>query len=145
MKGNLLKANQTGGGGLVAKSCPTLCNPMYCSLPGSSVHGILQARILDWIAIPSPEDLLNPEVKPGSPVLQADSLLSEPPGKPCKSKYSPSFSSFLSSSLHPSLPPFLSTFLSFCLLTSVSGRWLKARGPRPCSSLRCSSLSCFSS
>ena len=133
MKGNLLKANQTGGGGLVAKSCPTLCNPMYCSLPGSSVHGILQARILDWIAIPSPEDLLNPEVKPGSPVLQADSLLSEPPGKPCKSKYSPSFSSFLS------------TCLSFCLLTSVSGRWLKARGPRPCSSLRCSSLSCFSS
>ena len=38
------------GGGLVAKSCPT-CNPMDCSLPGSSVHGVLQARILDWVAI----------------------------------------------------------------------------------------------
>ena len=33
--------------------CPTLCNPMDCSLPGSSVHGILQARILEWVAMPS--------------------------------------------------------------------------------------------
>ena len=33
--------------------CLTLCNPMVCSLPGSSVHGILQARILKWIAMPS--------------------------------------------------------------------------------------------
>ena len=37
---------------LVAQSCPTLCNPLDCSLPGSSVHGILQARILEWIAFP---------------------------------------------------------------------------------------------
>ena len=37
---------------LVALSCPTLCNPMDCSLSGSSVHGILQAGILDWVAIP---------------------------------------------------------------------------------------------
>ena len=37
---------------LVAQSCPTLCNPMDGSPPGSSVHGILQARILKWIAIP---------------------------------------------------------------------------------------------
>ena len=36
---------------LVAKSCPTLCKPMDCSLPGSSVHGISQARILAWVAI----------------------------------------------------------------------------------------------
>ena len=35
----------------VAQSCPTLCNPMDCSLPGSSVHGIFQARVLEWIAI----------------------------------------------------------------------------------------------
>ena len=35
----------------VAQSCPTLCNPMYCGLPGSSVPGILQARILEWVAI----------------------------------------------------------------------------------------------
>ena len=36
---------------LVAQSCPTLCDPIECSLPGSSVHGILQARILEWVAI----------------------------------------------------------------------------------------------
>ena len=35
----------------VAQSCPTLCNPVDCSLPGSSIHGILQARILEWVAI----------------------------------------------------------------------------------------------
>ena len=35
----------------VAQSCPTLCNPMYCSLPCSSIHGIFQARILEWVAI----------------------------------------------------------------------------------------------
>ena len=32
---------------------PTLCNPLYCSPPGSSVHGILQVRILEWVAMPS--------------------------------------------------------------------------------------------
>ena len=37
---------------LVSQSCPTLCDPMDCSPPGSSVHGILQARILEWVAIP---------------------------------------------------------------------------------------------
>ena len=35
----------------VAQSCPTLSNPMDCSLPGSSIHGILQARVLEWVAI----------------------------------------------------------------------------------------------
>ena len=38
----------------VAQSCPTLCNPMNCSLPGSSIHRIFQARILEWDAFPSP-------------------------------------------------------------------------------------------
>ena len=37
---------------LVTQSCPTICDPMGCSPPGSSVHGILQARILEWVAIP---------------------------------------------------------------------------------------------
>ena len=35
----------------VAQSCQTLCDPMDCSLPGFSIHGILQARILEWVAI----------------------------------------------------------------------------------------------
>ena len=39
------------GGVLVTQSCPTLCDPMDCSPPGSSVHGILQARTLEWVAI----------------------------------------------------------------------------------------------
>ena len=38
---------------LLAQLCPTICDPMDCSLPGSSVHGILQAGILEWVAIPS--------------------------------------------------------------------------------------------
>ena len=38
--------------GSAAQSCPTLCDPTDCSSPGSSVHGILQARILEWVAIP---------------------------------------------------------------------------------------------
>ena len=51
-------------------SCPT----MDCSLPGSSVHGISQARILEWVAISSPGYLPNPGIKPVSPALQADPL-----------------------------------------------------------------------
>ena len=35
----------------VAQLCLTLCDPMDCSLPGSSIHGILQARVLEWVAI----------------------------------------------------------------------------------------------
>ena len=51
-------------------------------MPVSSVHEILQARILEWDPFPSPGDLPNPGIEPGFPALQADSLPSEPPGKP---------------------------------------------------------------
>ena len=64
---------------LIAQSCPTLCDFMDYSSPGSSVHGILQARILEWVAIPFSRGSSQPR---GKPTLQADSLLSEPPGKP---------------------------------------------------------------
>ena len=67
---------------LVVQLCPILCNTMDCSPPGSSFHGIPQARILEWVAIPfSRRYLPDPEVELGSPALQADSLPSEPPGK----------------------------------------------------------------
>ena len=66
----------------VTQSCPTLCDPVDCSPSGSSVHGILQAVILEWVAIPFSRDLPNPEIGLQSPTLQADSLSSEPPGKP---------------------------------------------------------------
>ena len=64
----------------VAQLCPTLCDSMDLSPPGFSVHGILQARVLEWVAI-SPGDLPNPGIKPESPALQADALPTEPPGK----------------------------------------------------------------
>ena len=53
---------------------------MDCNPPGSSVHGILQAIILEWVAMPPLGDLPGPGIEPGSPALQADSLPSEPPG-----------------------------------------------------------------
>ena len=50
----------------VTQSCPTLCDHMDYSLPGSSVHGILQARILEWVAIPFSEDLPDLGIEPRS-------------------------------------------------------------------------------
>ena len=70
---------------LVDQSCPTFCDLIDCSPPGSSVHGILQARILEWIRelpFPSPEDLPDPGITPRSPALQADSLQFELQGSP---------------------------------------------------------------
>ena len=56
-------------------------SPVDCSPPGSSVRVILQAEILEWVAIPSPGDLPNPRIDPKSPSLQADTLQAEPGGK----------------------------------------------------------------
>ena len=53
----------------VAQLCLTLCDPMDCSLPASSVHGIFQARILECVAISFSGDLPNPGIEPGSPTL----------------------------------------------------------------------------
>ena len=64
---------------LVTQSCPTLCDPMNCSPPGSSLRGILQEIILKWVAMPSSRDLPNPGFEPRSPALQVDSLPSESP------------------------------------------------------------------
>ena len=60
----------------VAQSRLTLCDPM-----DYPVHGILQARILEWVAFPFSRDLPNPGLEPRSLTLQADSLPTEPPGK----------------------------------------------------------------
>ena len=62
---------------MCAQSCPTVCDPMDCSPVGFFVHGIPQARILEWVAISSPEDLLDLQIGPmssESPELQTDSL-----------------------------------------------------------------------
>ena len=50
----------------VAQLCPTLCDPTDCNPPGSSVHGILQARTLEWVAISFTGNLPYPGIKPGS-------------------------------------------------------------------------------
>ena len=66
---------------LCAKSLQSglpLCNTVDCSPPGSSVYGVLQARILEWVAISSSRGSSQPRVRPGSPVSQADFLPSEP-------------------------------------------------------------------
>ena len=66
----------------IPESCLTLCDPMDCSLLGSYVHGIFQARTLDGLPFPSPGDLPDSGIDPRSPSLQADSSQSEPPGNP---------------------------------------------------------------
>ena len=67
---------------LVAQSCLILCDSMDRSSPGFSVHGLLQVRLLEWIAIPFARGFPDQGIEPGSLALQADSLLSEPTGKP---------------------------------------------------------------
>ena len=75
---------------LVTQSCVTLCDPIDCSLPASSVHGILQARKLEWKKkkrklewepFSSLGDVPNPEFEPRSLALKVDSLPSGPTGK----------------------------------------------------------------
>ena len=61
----------------VTQSCLTLCGPK-----DYTVHGILHARMLEWIAIPFSRDLPKPGIEPRSPTLQVDYLPAEPPGKP---------------------------------------------------------------
>ena len=84
----------------VAQSCLTLCDPMDYTvfgilharilewvailLTGSSVRGILQARILERLPFPPQGDFPNPGIKPRSSTLQVNSLSAEPPGKPGK-------------------------------------------------------------
>ena len=77
LEGRLHRAKMRKTLCLVSQLCLTLCEPMACyHPPGSSVHGILQGRILEWVSIPFPEDLPDPGIKARS-ALQADSLLYE--------------------------------------------------------------------
>ena len=62
------------------QSCLTLSDPIDCSPPGSSVHGILQTGILEWVDMPFSRPSSQPKDRTGSPSLQADSLPTDPPG-----------------------------------------------------------------
>ena len=64
------------------QSCLTLCDPMDCSLPGTSVHGILQARILEWAAVPSSRGSSRPRDPTCISYTQAGSSPLAAPGKP---------------------------------------------------------------
>ena len=109
-----------------AQSCLTLCDPADCSLPGSPVHGILQVRILKWVALPSSRDL---PTQGSNPCLlhllhrQADSLPLSHQGSPTIGLLSECFSnmlflihSFTHLSVHPSLHPFQGEKSHFVLL-----------------------------
>ena len=65
----------------VSRSVISDCDPMVCTKQGSSLHGILQIRILEWVAMPFSRQSSQPRDQTGSPALQADSLQSELPGK----------------------------------------------------------------
>ena len=67
-------------GSSVANSCLTFCDPVDCSPPGSSVHGIFQARTLEWILLQG--NLPDPGIEPGPPALAGGFFTTEPPGKP---------------------------------------------------------------
>ena len=67
---------------LVTQSCPTLCDPMNCSPPASSVHGILQARILEWVALSFSRGSSQPRDWTHVSCLAGGFFTSEPPGKP---------------------------------------------------------------
>ena len=70
---------------MCAQLCLTLCNPMDCSLPGSSLHGLFQARILEWAAISSPRgsfQLRDRTWSPVSPALAGGFFTTLPSGKP---------------------------------------------------------------
>ena len=97
---------------VIAQLCLTLWDPMDCSLPGFSVHGILQARILEWAAIPFfwGSSQARDQIK-----LQVDSLQFEPPRKPIEASMKAEFvlSSF------SALLPFLFLFPSSSFLLSI--------------------------
>ena len=72
----------------VAQSCPTLCDPVDYSPPGSSAHGVLQAKILEWVAISMSRgsSQYRDQIESWSPALQADSLLLSHWGNPLPPK-----------------------------------------------------------
>ena len=65
----------------VTQSCLALCDPMDCSPPGSSVRGILQTRMLAWVAISSSRVLVNPGIESASLEFAGRVFTTEPPGK----------------------------------------------------------------
>ena len=89
-----------------AQLCPALCDPVNCSLSGTSVHGILQATILEWVAIASSRDIPDPGTEPMSPALAGRLFTTEPAGKP-HSVLKFSYFKVLLKILHPAKPSWI--------------------------------------
>ena len=94
---------------------PLACDPMDCSQPCPSVHGIRQARILEWASIPFSRGSSWSRDQPGCPTLQADSLPSEPPGKP--------------------IFPFIQFFIAYWFLSSGEPWLMQGCSQAPCTLL----------
>ena len=96
---------------LVTQSCPTLCEPMDCVAHQDPLsRRFFGQEHWSWLPFPSPGDLPDPGIKPGSPALQADSLPSEPPGKPtqaglgpCRALHAPCRKHSFLHPVHPSI------------------------------------------
>ena len=113
---------------LVAQSCPSPYDPMGCSLPGASVHGIFQVRILEWVAISFSKGSSRSGIEPTSSALQACSLLLSQQGSP----YSPTyFPAIMCNSSTPTLSALL-----YSLLSSHTGPLATPQRPSRVSSLQ---------
>ena len=102
----------------VAQSCQTLCNPMDCSLLGSSIHGFSRQKYWTGLPFPSPGDLPYSGIKLRSCTLQADSLLSKPPGKP-NTEYIPLRMKCSCQLSHSYQFPFLTVFFLFAQMIQL--------------------------
>ena len=110
------------GGGLVAKLCPTLATPWTVARQAPLSMEFSRQEYWSGLPFPSPGDLPNPGIEPGSPALQADALSSEPPGKPSYKaetyNYVPGFLTQLSWKLVSAEKP-----AQWCLAALLSQRW----------------------
>ena len=109
----------------VTQSCPTLCTPM-----DYTVHGILQATIVEWVAYPFSSDLPNQGIDPGSPALQEDSLPTQLSGKPLMCKFIHMcvyrYMYVYKCSVHIYNCPLICGYLSICCFLSSCAYFLKS-------------------
>ena len=114
LQADSLAAEQQGE---VSQSCPTLCDPMDCSLPGFSVHGIFQERILEWVAISFSRGSPNPGIGSASlvyPALAGKFFTTVPLGLKQKQHKNRYFKLYRKTNLCPSLIFFTLCKIGYC-------------------------------